>query len=314
MLVFILRRLVFIAIVLFVSSILIFGATQILPGDVAQLVLGQYATDEAIEALRAQMGLNRPLVQQYLSWFTGFIQGEWGWSLSTDMPVAKMLGPRIINSIYLALVSFFIYVPLGILLGIIAALKRNKLTDHIISIFSISFIGIPEFVTGVILISIFSFNLGWFPSSSSISSRMGFVEAFPYLVLPALSVSLICTAYIARMTRASTIEVLFTDYVRTAYLKGFSHTQVIVKHVLRNSLLPTITVIANQFGWLLSGLIVVETFFNYPGLGRMLLFGIQRQDIPLIQASTMILVSTYCIFNLIADILYSVLTPQIRYR
>ena len=183
-----------------------------------------------------------------------------------------------------------------------------------ISIASMSLIGIPEFVTGVILISIFALKLKWLPASSSITPGAGFIESFRYLILPSVTVALVSLAYIIRMTRASTIEVLFTDYVRTAYLKGLRPATVLFRHVLRNALLPTVTVTANQLGWLISGLIVTESLFGYPGLGRLLLFGIQRLDVPLVQASTMLLVLIYCLSNLVADILYAFLNPRIRYQ
>jgi peptide/nickel transport system permease protein len=176
-----------------------------------------------------------------------------------------------------------------------------------------AFIGLPEFVSAVILISIFSIQLGWFPSQSAIKPDAGFVEAFPYLILPAITVALTSLAYIVRMTRSSTVDVLGTDYVRTANLKGLSPYRVLFTHVLRNSLLPTITVIAISIGWLIGGLIVTESVFSYPGLGRLVLFAVQRRDIPLIQATVLLIVVIYGFSNLIADVLYAVLNPRIRY-
>ena len=314
MLRFIVRRLGFVLLTLFISSLLIFAATQILPGDVATVILGRFATQEALRNLREELGLNRPLAVQYLSWLADFIRGDWGTSLSTGSEVVELVITRLRNSAMLALVAFIMYVPLGIILGLIAALRRNKLTDQIISVSSLAFIGLPEFVTGVIFITIFAIKLKWLPASSAISPEAGFLEALPRLILPGITISLVSLAYITRMTRSSTVEVLATDYVRTAYLKGLQPGEVLRKHVLRNALLPTVTVIAIGIGWLIGGLIVTESLFSYPGLGRLLLFGIQRQDLPLIQATTMLLVVIFSLSNLLADIIYSYLNPRIRYK
>jgi peptide/nickel transport system permease protein len=310
---FILRRLGFMLLTLLVASLLISGATQILPGDVARMILGRFATDEALGALREQLGLNRPLALQYLTWLMDFARGDWGVSLSTDSPVMGLVLGRLRNSAMLAAVAFAMYVPLGILLGLIAALRRNTLTDQAISVGSLSFIGLPEFVTGVILISIFAIKLKWLPANSAIDPDATFMEALPRLILPAVTVSLVGLAYIARMTRAGTLEVLATDYVRTAYLKGLRPHQVLFGHVLRNALLPTVTVVAIGIGWLIGGLIITESLFSYPGLGRLLLFAIQRRDLPLIQATTLLLVGIFILSNLVADILYAYLNPRIRY-
>jgi peptide/nickel transport system permease protein len=314
MIVFILRRLGFLAITLLVASILIFVATQILPGDVARMILGRFATEEALNSLRLQMGLDLPLIVQYWGWLTDFIRGDWGTSLSTDSPVTELVFARLSNSAMLGAVAFTMYVPLGILLGLVAALRRNTATDQAISVGSLSFIGLPEFVTGVILIAVFAIKLKWLPASSAIDPDATFMEALPHLILPAITVSLVSLAYITRMTRSGTLEVFSTDYVRTAYLKGLQPYQVLFGHVLRNALLPTVTVVAIGVGWLIGGLIVTESLFSYPGLGRLLLFAIQRQDLPLIQASTLLLVAIFCLSNLVADILYAYLNPRIRYQ
>ena len=314
MIAFFLRRLGFVLLSLLVCSMLIFVATQILPGDVATHILGRYATPQALQNLREELGLDRPAVVQYLTWLGDFMRGDWGTSLSTGSPVMELVMQRLRNSAMLALVGLTMYVPLGILLGVIAALRRNKLTDQIISITSLAFIGLPEFVTGVILISVFALQLRILPASSAISPNAGFFEALPRLIRPGITISLVSLAYVTRMTRSSTVEVLDTDYVRTAYLKGMAPAKVLFVHVLRNALLPTITVVAIGIGWLIGGLIVTESLFSYPGLGRLLLFGIQRQDLPLMQATTMLIVLAFSMANLMADILYAYLNPGIHYR
>jgi peptide/nickel transport system permease protein len=314
MTVFILRRMGFMAVTLLATSLLIFAATQILPGDVARMILGRFATEEALANLRLQLGLDRPLAVQYLSWLADFVRGDWGISLSTASPVMELVLGRLRNSAMLAAVAFAMYVPLGILLGLLAALRRNSALDQAISVGSLAFIGLPEFVTGVILITVFAIELQWLPASSAIDPQASFAQALPHLILPGVTVSLVSLAYIARMTRSGTIEVLSADYVRTAHLKGLPPGRVLLRHVLRNALLPTVTVVAIGVGWLIGGLIVTESLFSYPGLGRLLLFAIQRQDLPLIQATTLFLVTIFSLSNLAADILYAWLNPRIRYR
>jgi len=214
----------------------------------------------------------------------------------------------------LAVLSLAFYVPLGILMGVIAALNREKLLDQLIAGLSMAFVGLPEFVSGLLLISLFALGLGWLPANSSIDPESSFGDALPFLILPAITVSLTSLGYVARMTRASTIDVLRADYVRAADLKGLPRRQVLIKHVLRNSLLPTVTVVAMGIGWLIGGLIVTETVYGYPGLGRLLIYGIQRRDLILIQACSMVVVTVFSLSNLLADLLYAVLNPRIRFQ
>jgi peptide/nickel transport system permease protein len=216
------------------------------------------------------------------------------------------------NSLMLAAVTMVISVPLAVALGVIAGLNENKFIDNAISIFSLSVVGLPEFVTGLVLIQVFAFGLRWLPANSSLPAGASAAQALPMMILPALTATLVLLAYITRLTRAGVIEELQRPYVRTAALKGLSPWQVIVIHVLRNALLPTITVIAISFGWLISGLIVIENVYNYPGLGRLMLFAIDRRDLPLLQAVTMVTVLGFALSNLAADLLYAALNPRIR--
>lgn len=314
MLRFIFRRLGFVILTVVLSSVIIFVATEVLPGDVATMVLGRYATEQAKQNLREELGLDKPAVVQYGTWLGDFVTGDWGIAISAaDAEVRPLVFQRLGNSLMLAAVAFLMYVPLGILLGLLAALRRNSWVDQTISVGSLAFIGLPEFVTGLVLISIFSIQLGWLPSQSAIAPGTGFIEAFPYLILPAITVALTNLAYVVRMTRSNTVDVLQTDYVRTANLKGLSPRKVLFTHVLRNSLLPTVTVVAIGIGWLIGGLIVTESVFSYPGIGRMLLYAIQRRDIALIQATTLLIVIFFCVSNFFADIIYAYLNPRIRY-
>lgn len=312
MAIFLLRRIGFVLLTMLLASIIIFAVTQLLPGDVAQVILGQFGTETAVKNLREELGLNRPLYVQYTSWITGFVAGDWGKSLTSGQPVRPMVLARLRNSAMLAAISLLVYVPLGIFLGVVAALKQDRFLDQLISALSMAFVGLPEFVTGLLLIAFLALGLRLLPANSSIDPNSSLTQALPSLILPAITVSLTSVGYIARMTRSSTIDVLRTDYVRTAELKGLPTRHVLVRHVLRNALLPTVTVVAMGIGWLIGGLIVTEQVFGYPGLGRLLVYGIQRRDLPLIQAGSMVVVAVYSLSNLAADILYGVLNPRIR--
>jgi len=309
---YILRRIGFLALTLLLTSLIIFTVTQSLPGDVARVVLGREAGEEQLEAFREEYGLNDPLPVQYLNWLTNFVRGDWGRSLSTRSEIFPVVMTRLRNSMMLAALTMLIGVPLSIFLGVIAGFNENKLADNTISIGSLSVVGLPEFVTGIILIEIFARRLGLLPANSSISIDATFREAFPMLILPALTATLVLLAYIARLTRAGVVEELKKPYVRTATLKGIPQFAITFKHVLRNALMPTVTVIAISFGWLIGGLIVIENVFNYPGLGRLLVFAIDRRDLPLLQAVTMVIVLGFALANLAADLIYAYLDPRIR--
>ena len=311
---YIFRRIGFMVMTVILASIIIFWATTVLPGDVASQVLGRFATQQAKDTLRKELGLDKPVAVQYGHWLGNFVKGDWGVSPSTFAEVRPIVFQRLRNSFMLALVAFVMYVPLGILLGLVAALRKNTWIDQTISVGSLAFIGLPEFVSGVILISIFAIELQWLPAQSAIAPDSTFAEALPYLILPAITVALTSLAYVVRMTRSSTVDVLQMDYVRTANLKGLPPRRVLFTHVLRNSLLPTITVVAIGIGWLIGGLIVTESVYDYPGIGRLLLFAIQRRDLQLIQATALLIVIIYVVANLVADILYAVLNPRIRYQ
>ncbi len=309
---YLLRRLGFLALTLLLTSLIVFVITQLLPGDVARVVLGREAGEAALEAYREQYGLNDPLPQQYGRWLVNFMTGDWGDSLATRTPIRSVVLQRLRNSLMLTLITLAIAVPLAVILGIVAGLNQDRAADNLISIASLSVVGLPEFVTGLILIELFARWLKLFPANSSIRVDATLAQALPMLVLPALTATLVLLAYIARLTRAGVVEELRRAYVRTAVLKGLPWRTVIVRHVLRNALLPTITVIAISFGWLISGLIVIENVFNYPGLGRLLVFAIDRRDLPLMQAVTMVTVLGFALANLAADLLYAYLNPRIR--
>jgi peptide/nickel transport system permease protein len=288
---YLLRRVGFLVLTLLLTSVIIFAITQWLPGDVARIILGREAGEAALEALREELGLNAPAVVQYMRWLGNYVSGDWGSSFSTKSPILPLVMGRVRNSMMLAAVVLLISVPLAVALGVIAGLNENRMVDNLISVTSLSVVGLPEFVTGVVLIQLLAFQWRILPANSSIRPNSSFLQALPMLILPAITATLVLLAYIARLTRAGVIEELKQPYVRTAVVKGLPRWSVTVKHVLRNALLPTITVIAISFGWLISGLIVIENVFNYPGLGRLLLFAIDRRDLPLMQAIAMITVA-----------------------
>ncbi len=314
---YILRRLGFLSLTVLLTSLLVFLVTQWLPGDVCRIILGREAGQAAIETCRLELGLDQSLPIQYLNWLGDFLTGDWGISFSTNLPIYPIVMDRLRNSLMLTLLALLISVPLAVILGIIAGLNENKPIDSTVNVASLSVVGLPEFVTGLVLIQVFSFGLRdlglpYLPANSTIPPDTNFIEALPMLILPSLTAMLVLLAYIARLTRTGVIEELKQPYVRTADLKGLPRRTVIVKHVLRNALLPTITVIAISAGWLISGLVVIENVFNYPGLGRLMIFAIDRRDLPLLQAVTMVTVLGFAIANLIADLLYGILNPKIR--
>ncbi|HMQ32946.1 MAG TPA: ABC transporter permease [Chloroflexaceae bacterium] len=306
------RRAGLLLLTLLLASALIFVITRLLPGDVARVILGREASPEAVAALRAELGLDRPIVVQYLAWLWDFARGDWGRSFSTRLPIRAVVAERLGNSLMLAGLTMAIAVPLGVALGVLAGLRQDRPADHAISVGALAVVGLPEFVTGLFLIDLLAFRLRWLPANSSIRPGAGFLEALPQLVLPALTATLVLLAYVVRLTRAGVIEELRQDYVRTARLKGLPRRAVLGRHVLRNALLPTVTVVAISLGWLISGLIVVENVFNYPGLGRLLTFAIDRRDLPLLQAVSMVTVLIFALANLAADLAYAWLNPRIR--
>ncbi len=309
---YLLRRLFFLLLTLLLTSLIVFAITQLLPGDVARAVLGREAGEEALAAFREAYGLNDPALVQYGRWLVNFVRGDWGTSLSTRTEILPTVMQRLRNSAMLALVTLLLAVPLALLLGVLAGLNEGKAADNVISIASLSVVGLPEFVTGLLLIELLSRRWRLLPANSSIPLNASFAEALPMLILPALTATLVLLAYIVRLTRAGVIEELKRPYVRTAVLKGLPWPVVVVRHVLRNALLPTITVIAISFGWLISGLIVIENVYNYPGIGRLLVFAIDRRDLPTLQAVSMITVLGFALANLVADLLYAALNPRVR--
>ena len=294
-------------------SLGVFILSELLPGDVAIFILGQQATPETLEVLRKQLGLHEPATVRYLTWLFGFVRGDWGRSLALQVPIADLVLSRAANSFVLAALALVITVPVSIFFGLLAALRRGRLADQTINLIGLSGLAIPEFVSGVLLIVLLSLTLHIAPASAQIPIGASPLSVLPALILPSFTLAITLFAYISRMTRASAIEVLSSDYVRTAVLKGLPLSAVIARHVLRNALLPTVAVIGAQIGWLVGGLVVVEHLFGYPGLGDLLLFAALNKDIPLLEACVMVVASVYMLSNLGAELLSGVLNPRIRY-
>jgi peptide/nickel transport system permease protein len=284
----------------------------VLPGDVARRILGPFADQASVDALSHQLGTDRSLAAQYWDWISSFVTGDLGESVATHRPVSDVLGTALVASGKLALLAFVIVVPLAIAGGVSAAMHEGTFRDRLISVGGLSATAIPEFVWAVIFILVFALGLGLFPTTAQFPEGSGVFTQVKYLLLPSLC--LVCTlfGYIARMARAGTIEALEADYTRTAVLKGLPQRTVIRRHVLRNSLLPTIAVVATQAGYLMGGLVIIEAIFNYQGIGQALFRAATQKDIPVLQSGVLLIGIVYLVATLIADILYSVLNPRVR--
>jgi peptide/nickel transport system permease protein len=310
---FILRRIVLALLTLWLLSVLIFAGGHLLPGNVGRAMLGPFADPTAVEVLNHQMGTDRPVLVQYGDWIAGFVTGDMGESYAYRSPVAPFLFTALVNSAKLAVVAFVMVVPLGILGGVVAALYRGRVADRALSIVGLSATVVPEFVSGIVLILIFGVWLRWFPISATWKDDAGPFTQLYHLILPAIPLVLILFGYIARMARAGMIEALEADYTRTAVLKGLSYPQVIWRHVLRNALLPTISVIATQTIYLIGGLVVIEILFHYQGIGSLIYTAAKKKDFPMLQAGVMAIGALFALTTLLADLLYARLNPRIRF-
>jgi peptide/nickel transport system permease protein len=310
---FLLKRSGLAVVTLLLLSVLVFLGSQVLPGNVARRILGPFADQRAVANLNHDLGTDRPLLTQYWDWISHFARGDLGVSLAYHVPVSNLVGDALVNSLKLAALAFVLVVPLAILGGVIAALKRDTIVDRVITLTGLSLTVVPEFVTGIILILVFALWIDVLPVSANAPDGSGPLTQLKYLVLPALTLVILLFGYIARITRAGTIESLDADYTRTAVLKGLSRRTVIRRHVLRNSLLPTIAVVATQTGFMIGGLVVIETLFNYPGIGKLIFTAARQKDFPLLESTVLIVGVVFLVANLVADVAYSLLNPRIRY-
>jgi peptide/nickel transport system permease protein len=278
------------------------------------MILGEFATDERIATIEQQLGLNQPWYVQYGTWLKGVVTGNWGESLVLQQPIGDVIETRFINSVQLAALTMLFVVLFGIPLGVLAAVKRDSVFDTIITGTTYIGISIPEFVSGSLLILLLAGPIfGVFPSGGYEPFSQGIIPWVEHLLLPSITLTILLLAHVMRQTRSGMIETLQSEYVRTARLKGMSERKVIIKHALRNALLPTVTVLALDLGYLMGGIIVVEEVFAYPGLGRLIVFSIQNRDLPTLQIAVLIVAATYAFANLAADLLYTYLDPRIDY-
>jgi peptide/nickel transport system permease protein len=311
---FLARRLGLSLVTLVLLSVIVFATSQLLPGDIGRNILGGFADQRSVDLLNHQLGVDRPVTTQYADWISHFVRGDMGESLQYQgSPVWDLLGPSLVNSLKLAALAFVLVVPLSIVGGVIAALKQGRFADRSITITGLSLTAVPEFVTAIVLIIIFGIALDWLPVTATAPDGAGFLTQVKFLLLPALALVMVLFGYIARIARAGTIEALDADYTRTAYLKGLPTATVIRRHVLRNSLLPTIAVIATQTGYLIGGLVVIETIFNYNGIGQRIYTAAQNKDVTMLESGVLLVGVVYLVATLAADIVYTFVNPRIRH-
>jgi len=296
---------------LFAISLLITFGVEVLPGDLADSILGQGATPETVKVFRAELGLDKPAHLRYLDWLGGIITGDLGVSLASKREISELVGIRLANTIFLGGFAAAIAVPLSLFLGILAALFRNTLYDRAINTFTLTSISFPEFFVSYILILFFAIKLGWFPGISNISTELSFGEKLYRTLLPAATLTLVVVAHMMRMTRAAIINLLASPYIEMARLKGIRPMRIILRHALPNALAPIVNVIALNLAYLVVGVVIVEVVFVYPGLGQLMVDSVSKRDIPVVQACSMIFASVYILLNLSADIISIVTNPRI---
>jgi peptide/nickel transport system permease protein len=310
---FIVRRLLLGLLTLFVASLIIFAATQALPGDAARSILGRGATPDALAALREQLGLNRPIVEQYTDWIGGVLRGDLGTSLATGLPVTEVLGERIVYSAFLMLLAAVISVPLGILIGAVSARRRDRAFDHVTSTVTLGLAALPEFVVGITLAVLFSTTVFQILPSVIVTEPGAGPWNYPKeLILPTLTLVIAVVPYTARIMRASMVEILESDYVEMARLKGLPERRVLWRHAVPNGLAPTFQVTALNLAYLAGGIVVVETVFNYPGIGLGLVDAVHARDMPVVQALALMIAGLYVLLNLLADIATILVSPRLR--
>jgi len=307
------QRLALGILLLFAVSVLIFAGTQLLPGDVAQAVLGQSATPEALANLRAELGLNEPSYIRYFDWLGGALTGDLGTALSNGQDISEALGKRLSNTLFLAMWAAIISVPLAILLGLVAVQHRNGFIDKLISATTLTSISLPEFFIGYLLVYFVAVELQWFPSVSTVYDGMGFADRMSAIALPCATLTLVVLAHMMRMTRAAILNVMQSAYIETAELKGLSPFRIILRHAFPNAIAPIVNVVMLNLAFLVVGVVVVEVIFVYPGMGQYLVDHVSKRDIPVVQACGMIFAAVYISLNIVADIVAIVANPRLRH-
>lgn len=306
------QRLGIALITLVIVSFAVFFATAMLPGDVAQVLLGQAATPEAVAGLRHAMGLDQPALQRFLSWLLGLLHGDFGISYVNNMPVAQLIGDRLINSLKLAAVTTVVSVPISLLLGIGAAMWRGSIFDRMVTVLTISVISIPEFMVATLAVLVFAVWLGWLPALSYGAEVGSWSEMLKAYAMPVITLSFVVSAQMIRMTRAAVIETINTPYVEMALLKGASRPRMVFRHALPNALGPIANAMALSLSYLVGGVIIVETIFNYPGVAKLMVDAVSTRDLPLIQSCAMIFCFSYLLLTTLADLVAILSNPRLR--
>ena len=307
------QRLALSMILLLAASVLIFAGTMILPGDVAQSILGQSATEQSLANLREELGLNQPPVTRYLSWLGGVLQGDLGTALTNGKDIAESVGYRLKNTLFLAATAAIISVPLAIFLGLLAVRYRDRWPDKLISGITLTSISIPEFLIGYLLMYFIGVKLGMFSSVAMINDGMSFLEKLNAIALPVMVLVLVVLAHMMRMTRAAILNVMQSAYIETAELKGLSTFNVIAKHAFPNAISPIVNVVMLNLAYLVVGVVVIEVVFVYPGMGQYLVDHVTKRDVPVVQACGIIFAAVYIGLNMVADIVSILANPRLRH-
>jgi peptide/nickel transport system permease protein len=312
MLRFIARRLLLSVVTLFIVSLVVFVGVELLPGDLATAFLGREATPTRLESLRVELGLDRPALERYLNWLGDAIQGDLGMSLARKEPIAELIGLRLRNTLLLGLTAGLVGLPLALVLGIIAGLTRDRRPDLWISTVALVLMTLPEFVTATFLILLFAITWSIFPAVTIVPADAPIKEMLPNIVLPVVALAFVMVAHNLRMVRTNVIDVMASEYVQMATLKGVPRARVVLRHALPNALLPTINLVALYIAWLVGGVVIIEQVFNYPGIGTMMIQAVHDRDIPLVQGIVLVIAGGYVVLNLGADMLTMVLNPRLR--
>ncbi len=291
---------------------MVFAGTEILPGDVAEAVLGQQATPEAVQAIRDELGLDRSAPVRYFEWLANFASGDLGKSLVSGREISDLISGRLANSFFLAAVAAIIAIPLSVGLGLLAALYQDRLADKSISIVTLIFVSLPDFLLGYLLLLFGAVKLGWFPALSRMTSSMTFAEQLHAIAMPCLALALVVSAHTMRLTRAAVLSVMNQAYIEMAELKGATRRRIILYHALPNALSPVLNIVMLTLAYLMVGVVVVEAVFNYSGMGKLMIDAVSKRDMPLVQACGLIFASVYVILNLTADILSILTNPRRR--
>lgn len=303
---YVVKRLLGLIPTLFIVAVLVFLFVHLLPGDPARLIAGPEADAQVIDMVRSQLGLDKPLWSQFLSYMGNVLQGDFGTSLVSRRPVSEEIASRFMPTLWLTIASMVWAVLFGLAAGVIAAVWRNRWPDRLSMTLAVSGISFPAFALGMLLMQVFSVELGWLPTVGA--------DSWQHYILPSITLGAAVSAVMARFTRASFVDVLGEDYIRTARAKGVTERWVVMKHALRNAMIPVVTMMGLQFGFLLGGSIVVEKVFNWPGLGRLLVDSVEMRDYPVIQAEVLLFSLEFILINLVVDVLYAAINPAIRYK